>query len=63
MQVTAADVTPEFVAALENASYGRYSVFDLEGRSCVVAAGQVVRDVLLDIAHELGVFSDCSDFH
>ena len=62
-QVTPADVTPESLDALVTADYGRYSLVPQSARACIVDAGYAVRDQLLMFAHDLNVFSDCSDFH
>ncbi|GMH34438.1 hypothetical protein BSKO_02272 [Bryopsis sp. KO-2023] len=62
-KVSASDVTEDFVKDLADTEYPVYDLENMELRECVVINAYKIRDVLLELSQELGVFVDCHPFH
>jgi hypothetical protein len=61
--VSASDVTPEFINNLLTADYKAYSQASVEQRRCIVQQGYAVRDAAAKMANTLQLVDDCSPYY
>lgn len=56
-------VSQEFVDSLSQADYPQYDLADMETRECIIINAYKIREIVLEVAEELGLFPDCHPFH
>lgn len=57
------DTTAACFAENSNLSFDTYADVDMAARMCIVHEGHALRQVVIDIANDLGILATCHSFH